>query len=182
MNANTSTTDPLPLPPENPGEQLANTLGLIVALAGFVATIAVTFYLFNYARAAQQRSQQLWRCAENLIVSTADKLVSQQGKPVDAKFAEDISEAVNTYYERSLQQGTDALNSITQARFLGQVALFCKSQGLLAKAFANYNRSFRIYSALSSHAARTSEPWIGAYNSLSGEADVEVLQGNFREQ
>src|SRR5260221_176172 len=88
--------------------------------------------LSTVRRADPQRSQQLWRCAENLIVSTADKLVSQQGKPVDAKFAEDISEAVNTYYERSLQQGTDALNSITQARFLGQVALFCKSQGLLA--------------------------------------------------
>jgi tetratricopeptide (TPR) repeat protein len=169
------------LPPEHPWEERFDTLSVFFACLGFVLAIVTTFFLFNYARTAQRQNEQLWRNAEGFIVSTADTLINHQGKPVDAQFARDISVAVTKYYEDSVKERLDALDSLTEARFFASVALLCKNQGILGDGYSNYERSFKIFSRLAPEAKRKSEAWVDAYNSLSGEADVRVQEGRFGE-
>jgi tetratricopeptide (TPR) repeat protein len=181
VSANTSDTADPPLPPEHPWEERFDTLSVLFACLGFALAIVTTFCLFSYARTAQRQNEQLWKNAEGFIVSTADTLLNHQGKPVDAQFARDISVAVSKYYEDSVKERSDALDSTTEARFFASVALLCKNQGIFGDAFSNYERSFKIFSALAPVPKSDSEAWVDAYNSLSGEADIRVLEGRFSE-
>jgi tetratricopeptide (TPR) repeat protein len=183
---NDSRVDELPIPPENPREQLHASLSACGAILCLLLTTAIIVYLFYYANAeekaakeSQHKAEFMRDKAETLIAKLTEHLRQQQGKPVDVRFAVGISTDVSDYYEKLNINDSTVRVSPNLGTLLSDVALLCKTQGLLDNAYAKYDESFQIFSKLTSDPHQNEDAWIRGSNCLSGQGDVSLRQGKF---
>jgi tetratricopeptide (TPR) repeat protein len=178
----------LPVPPENPREQVRTALNVCGAFVCILLTIAIIVYLFYYANAeeqfakeSQQKAESMRDKAETLIAALTERLRQQQGKPVDVRFVEGISTDVRKYYATFNVNELTAARSPYQGKLLSDVAFLCKAQGLFEDAYLKYDESFQIFSRLAPSPQQQEDAWIAGFNCLSGQGDVRLRQGRFAE-
>jgi tetratricopeptide (TPR) repeat protein len=182
------TSDDLPIPPEDPREQLHAALSIYGAIFCLLVTTAIIVYLFFYAnvqehaaKASEAKAIFVKDKAEELIAELTDHLKEQQGKPVDVQFAEKLSADVNDYYKNLGGKMSDDAGSRPVGRLLMDVALLCKTQGLFKDGYEKFQTAFQIFSKLGSDPRQDRDAWIRSYTCLSGQADIAILEGKFRE-
>jgi tetratricopeptide (TPR) repeat protein len=178
----------LPMPPEEPREQVRAALSVCGAILCLLLTTAIIVYLFYYANAEEQAAKEsqhkaefMRDKAETLIAAFTEHLRQQQGKPVDVKFAEGISTDVRKYYGDLNVNDPMVLGSSNQGKLLSDVAFLCKTQGLFGDAYLKYEDSFQIFAKLASVPQQNEDAWIAGSNCLSGQGDVRLRQGRFAE-
>jgi tetratricopeptide (TPR) repeat protein len=180
--------DVLPIPPEDPREQLHAALSICGAILCLILTTVIIVYLFFYAnvqeqaaKASEAKAVLVKDKAEELIAELTDHLKEQQGKPVDVQFAEKLSADVSEYYRNLGVNISDVGGSRSVGTLLMDVALLCKTQGLLKDGYDKYEAAFKIFSKLALSPNQDKDAWTRSYNCLSGQADIAVLEGKFQD-
>lgn len=124
----------LPLPPEHPREEVYRALSVGGGILCLLLTASIIVFLFYYANIEEQAAKESQKTAEamrdnaeRLIASLTEDLRQQQGKPVDAKFADRISSDVSNYYGNSTDKGSSTQSGRNQGKLLSDVASFAEA-------------------------------------------------------